>query len=713
MTKRFAAITLEDVATFPRPGTAVPGQLGFTPDGSRVTYLKSAAGSLVRSLFALDRLTGEETILAEAPSGSGDERSLSREEQLRRERARLRETGITAYEFAEAADPTVLLVPVGGKLFVSVGGGELRPLDGTDGALDPKLSRDGSGVAFVTDDDLFVAATDGSGVTRLTDDAGDGLTNGVAEFIAHEELGRGEGFWWSPDGSRIAFARADERHVEEFPIVHQGTPEPDVEVHRYPFAGKPNAVVTLGVVEACGGDVAWMDLGPETDVYLARVTWRPDGRVMALVLDRDQRRMRWLACDPETGASEVFLEESGEPWLNLSDDTRFLESGETLFSSERTGFRHLYLVPADGGEPRALTSGEWMVTALKDLDEERRVAFFIGTREGVTERHVYSVSLDGGGIARLTSEPGWHQATFAPDHRSFVDVHSGLEHGSRVTLRDLEGGEVAVLHEDAEANADSLGLVPPTLTTLTADDGTTLHAAVYLPPERAGGELAPLIVSVYGGPHAQRVANDWLLTIDLRAQYLARRGFVVLKVDNRGSANRGLAFEGALSRRFGTVEVADQLAGVRRTVEEYGVDPERVGVFGWSYGGYMTLMCMLRHPDVFAVGVSGAPVTDWDGYDTGYTERYMGTPAGNADGYREGSVLTHAEKLAGKLLLVHGMVDENVHFRHTARLLVALGSATKDYDLLALPEERHMPRDKAGLLDLETRICGFLERNLA
>jgi len=713
VTRRFASISLEDVATFPRPGTVAPGQVGFTPDGRRVVYLKSAEGSLVRSLFALDPGTGEETILAAAPAGSEDEKALSREEQLRRERARRRETGITSYEFAKAADPNVLLVPVGGRLFVSVGGEDLRPLPGTEGALDARLTKDGSKVAFVREGDLFVAGIDGGEGVRLTFDAEDGLTNGVAEFIAHEELGRSEGHWWSPDGTRIAYAHADERHIEPFPIVHQGTREPEVETHRYPFAGRPNAIVTLGVVPAGGGATVWMDLGDETDIYLARVAWRPDGKVMALILSRDQKDMCWLECDPATGESRPFLEEHGEPWLNLTDATRFLESGETLVASEKSGFRHLYLLPSGDGEPRPLTSGEWMVTALCDLDEERRIAYFTATKEGVLERHVHAVRLDGGEIERLTAEPGFHQAVFAPDHRSFVDLWSSVEHGQRAMLRDLDGGRIASIHEDPTATAESLGLTPPRLETIAADDGTLLHAAVYEPPDRAEGRAAPLIVSVYGGPHAQRVVNDWLLTVDMRAQYLARRGFLVLKVDNRGGANRGLAFEGALARRFGTVEVSDQVAGVRAAIERHGADPARVGIFGWSYGGYLTVMCMLRHPDVFHVGVAGAPVTDWDGYDTGYTERYMGTPSDNPDGYREGSVLTHAANLDGRLMLVHGMVDENVHFRHTARLLVELGQAGRSYELLALPEERHMPRDRAGLLDLERRITGFMERHLA
>ncbi len=248
--------------------------------------------------------------------------------------------------------------------------------------------------------------------------------------------------------------------------------------------------------------------------------------------------------------------------------------------------------------------------------------------------------------------------------------------------------------------------------TFAAADGSKMYGMVYKPGAMESGKKYPLIVSVYGGPHAQRAVDDWSLTVDLRAQYLAQRGFIVLKVDNRGSANRGLEFEAALADRMGTVEVDDQVAAVREMAKLPWVDASRVGIYGWSYGGYMTCMAMMRAPEVFKVGVSGAPVTDWDGYDTGYTERYMGTPQSNPEGYKDSSVLTHVAKLRGKLLIVHGMVDENVQFRHTARLIVALTEANKDYDLLVFPEERHMPRDAKGLEYQERRVLEYFQREL-
>jgi len=709
----FESITIEQVAKFPRPGMAIPASIRFTPDGKAVTYLFSESGNLVRSLWRYDLATGERTVLAGPSPASADESSLSREEELRRERARLRELGITHYQFARDADPPVLLVPLDGALYVRAGEEPLSELEGTSGALDARLSRDGRRVAFVRAGELFVAELSGGPPRQLTEGAADGLTHGVAEFIAQEELDRAEGYWWSRDGNRIAFVRADSRHIPKYPIVHQGNVSIDIEEHRYPFAGEPNARVEVAIVDVDTGDVQWLDLGDDADIYLARGGWRPDGAFTAQILSRDQRRLRLVSFSPDDGTPSLLLERRGDPWVNLDDDTRFLESGELVRSSEKSGFRHLYLNHPAERAPRMLTDGDWVVTRLVSMDEERRIAYFMATRESVLERHLYAVSLDGGEPWRLTPEPGWHDAVMSPDHSRFVDTWSTLEHGPRVAVRNLSGEVEEVLFANEQATARGLGLVPPELLTLPAADGTTvLHGAVYRPPSFDPGRRYPLVVSVYGGPHAQRVADEWSLTVDMRAQYLARRGFMVLKLDNRGSANRGVAFEAHLARCMGSVEIEDQVAGVRYLVDRGEVDPGRVGIYGWSYGGYVTCLALMKAADVFRVGVAGAPVTHWDGYDTAYTERYMETPQTNPDGYRDSSVMTYVENLRGKLLLVHGMVDENVHFRHTARLITALSQAQKDYDLLVFPEERHMPRDARGLEYQERRVLGYFEQHL-
>ncbi len=705
--KPFESITIEQVAKFPRPGLVIPMRLGFTPDSSAVTYLQSADGGLALSLWRYDIATGKRRVIAGPPPP----RVFSRDEELRRERMRLREVGVTDYAFAPKAAVETLVVPMGGGVRVSVSGGELRDVPGTRDAIDPRLSPDGTKLAFVRDGDLYVIDLSTDALQRLTFDATEGLTNGLAEFCAQEELDRSRGFWWDDAGTRIAFAQADERHVPLYPIVHQGKDAVEVEYHRYPFAGEANAQVRLGVVELADGAITWMDTGDDPDFYLARAGFAPGGKLSAQTLSRDQRDLRLVTFDGRE--QRQLIHEHSEPWLNLDGDTRFLKSGEILWSSERTGARHLSLYSEGGDEIRLLTSGDWVVTGVIGIDEERRYVYFSSTIEGVSERHVCRVSLDGGDVERMTTAPGWHSGVLSPDGVWLIVTSQARRSAPSVALVATDGSRTVTLCANEGATAEELGLAVPEIVSFLAEDGTELFGMLYAPANLQPGQRYPVVVSVYGGPHVQRVSDDWIATVDLRAQYLSQQGFGVLKVDNRGGFNRGLAFEAALNRNLGSVEVRDQVAGVRwLTANRAWADTSRVGVYGWSYGGYMTLMCMAKAPEVFSVGVAGAPVTSWDGYDTAYTERYMGTPRNNPDGYREASVMTHVEGLAGKLLIVHGMIDENVHFRHTARLLVALASAGKEYELLVYPEERHMPRDQKGLEDQERKVFGYFAKHL-
>ena len=339
------------------------------------------------------------------------------------------------------------------------------------------------------------------------------------------------------------------------------------------------------------------------------------------------------------------------------------------------------------------------------------MVYVTGTRDGATEAHLYAVPLASGEPRRITQAPGKHQVVLDHALRRFVDTHDALDAPPTVTLRSLDDGALlATIFDERDPRVDALGLIPPELATVTSRDGATLNAAIYRP---ASGEAPfPTIVYTYGGPHAQLVSNSWAMTVNMRAQYLRSQGFLVFVLDNRGSARRGLAFEGVIKHTMGDIEVRDQVDGVRWLAAQGLADPARVGVYGWSYGGYMACMCLARAPETFKVAVAGAPVTHWDGYDTHYTERYMGTPQENPSGYASSSVMAHVENIRGKLLLVHGLIDENVHFRHTARLINALVKARKPYDLFLFPDERHMPRALADRMYLEERIVEYFQQHL-
>ena len=716
-------LTPELVARYPRPGMAIPGRLRYSPDAKFVTYLFSERGDLVRDLWRLDLSSGRTELWLSAPGEGVTEENISREEILRRERLRLRETGITEYFWAEKAN--VMLLPLRGELYRWAEGGLTQVTGG--GVIDPKISDDGRVVFFVRDGDVWTSGD--AGDRRLTSHP-PGTTNGLAEFVAQEELDRLSGYWPSPKGDLVAFEQMDETNIPIYPIVHQGKEPLQIEEHRYPFAGAENARVKLGVVSAASGETIFMEPGRVTGGYLARVDWHPDGRLLVQWLSRDWRQLELVAYDVKTGHGRAILVDDADPWINLHNDLRVVEAtGEFTWSSERSGFRHLYLYGADGRLIRQLTSGEWPAEATLALDEKRRQLYFVGWRTSPLEHHLFRVSLDGGEPEQLTSEPGVHGVLIAPDFSSFVDVWDNREHPPSITVRSMTGEPRHVLHESTPVELD---LPAPELHQFRTRDGVELQAAVYRPhspPSRAGESLssgsrdsprgqgqgggkAPVIVSVYGGPGPQMVSDGWLQTVDLRAQWLAQHGFVVLKVDNRGSARRGLAFEAPINRRMGQIEVQDQIDGVRWLGTLGFADISRVGIYGWSYGGFMTLMALFTAPDVFKAGVAGAPVTFYEGYDTAYTEKYMGSPADNPEGYRLGSPLTFANQLRAPLLVVHGMIDENVHFRHTARLMQALIDASKPFESLIYPNERHMPRSEKDRVDMERRLLEFFQRNL-
>jgi dipeptidyl-peptidase-4 len=635
------------------------------------------------------------------PPGEGvTDENISRDEQLRRERQRLRETGVTHYAWSEEGN--VLLVPLRGELFVQIDG---KVKSVARDAADPHLSPDGNRIAFVRKGDVVVVDIASGRETRLTSDAEPGVTNGLADYIAQEEMHRFSGLWWSRDSKWIAYEQADERHIPIYPIPHLGKDAFEIEEHRYPFAGAKNACVRIGIVSADGGPTRWMPAGePQTysepDEYVARVSWHPDGRLFVQTQDRLQRHLYVNTFTVDGPYVKGVIREESDAYVNLHNDLRFIrDTGEILWASEETGFKHLYLHAADGKRIRPITSGDWAVDAVVGFDAKSRRVAFTASKNPV-EKHVFIASLDGGEPEPLTKGRGFHDAVFGPGLKTWIDIHESLVKPPNVVLKRTTEYEV---HSSAAVDVE---LVTPELHEFRSRDNMPLRAMVTKPAKLP----APLIVYVYGGPHVQLVQDAWAHTVDLRAQYLAKQGFLVMRVDNRGSARRGLAFEKAVYRRMGTIEVQDQVDGVRWAQSNGWVDGARVGVYGWSYGGYMTLMCLVKAADVFKVGVAGAPVTSWDGYDTHYTERYMSTPQENPNGYADGSVMTHAAKLAGKLLLIHGMVDENVHFRHTARLMDALSKANKPYDVLLYPEERHMPRSERDRRNMEQRIADYFRQ---
>jgi dipeptidyl-peptidase-4 len=711
-------IPIEQIAQLPLPGLAIPGALAFSPDDRWITYLYSPGGNLTRQLFCYDLQTGKHSLLLTAEEGDKQLIEPSLEQMLRAERQRRLEVGITQYAWSVSEDR--ILFPLQDGLYIKEGvEGTIRKIAGSDETeiIDPQFSPNGEYVAFVQENELYVVSSDGGEACQVTQGArGTDITHGLAEFIAQEEMGRSRGFWWSPDSQWLAYEEVDETHIPVYRIMHLGkdvTGESAQEDHHYPFTGQANARVRLGVVSVNGGETTWMDLGSDPDIYLARVDWLPDGRLSAQIENRQQTELELVCFNPQNGERHNLWIESNPVWINLHDMFRPLEQGGYIWASERSGFRHLYLYNDQGTLIRQLTSGDWVVDTICDVDESGQSVYFTGCQENPLDTHLYAVSLEGGDIRRITLEAGTHSVVIDHAHQHFIDIFDTLDQPPLISLRSLRDGRtVQSIFEPNDPRIAQLHLQPPELVSIQNKDGVTLYGAIYRPTQNCGRAPYPTIVSVYGGPHVQMVKNHWQMTVALRAQHLRSQGFLVFMLDNRGSDRRGQAFEGAIKGQLGNVEVQDQIDGVNWLVEQGLADPLRVGIYGWSYGGYMAAMCLAKAPEIFKAAVAGAPVTHMDGYDTHYTERYMSTPQANPTGYTESNVLHHAAGIKGRLMLVHGLIDENVHFRNTARLVNALIRARIPYDLLLFPEERHMPRRLEDRVYMEQQIVDFFIRNL-
>jgi dipeptidyl-peptidase 4 len=704
-----------------------PRGVKISPDSSRVTFLRAKeTDPLQMDLWEYNLADREMRLLVDSAALIAGDEALSEEELARRERLRIAgQRGIVSYQFAP--DGSRLLFPLNGDLFLyELGNRETRQLTDTEaGETDPKFSATGRYVSFIRDQDLYAIDLDSFEELRLTRDGGGLVRNGMAEFIAQEEMDRYTAYWWAPDDSAVAFIRVDESPVqvaERFEIYAE-----DFKVYeqRYPATGTPNVLVKLGVVAPDGGDLRWMDIGGESDIYLPRVDWFPGSQFLAVQRQsRDQQTLELLKIHARSGESRVLLTETSDTWINLHNELGFLESQPRfIWNSERSGHAHLYLYSNDGQLLRQLTSGDWDVvdgararSALLHIDEQGDRVFVTGTLDSPMQRNVYEVSLSGDGEPRrISKDAGWHAADFADNGEFYVDSFSNAGTPPRLSLHRADGSLIDYIEEnpldESHPYHPYLATRPSTVFgTLRAEDGQALYYRMLKPEDFDAGRRYPVIVYVYGGPMGQNVTDEWSAGFN---EILARDGFIVFTIDNRGTGFRGKAFDAPLYRHMGKVEVEDQMAGIDYLKTLDFVDPERIGIWGWSYGGYMALMSLFKQPDVFAAGVSGAPVTDWTLYDTHYTERYLGTPQGNPDGYRASGVFPYAENLAAPLLLIHGMADDNVLFTNSTKLMKTLQDEGRPFDVMAYPGSKHgLTRVPASGQHAYAHILRFFRQHL-
>ena len=707
------ALTVERIYSQPSLSGQLARGLQWSPDGRMLTFfeVRGAGNDAQTELWSMDASSGARrlfvaaekllSILPAAPARANQSTGLGR---------------IAPSQYQWAPDSSALLFQSEQSLtWFDLKTQTPRTLVSGQSALaDPKISPDARSVSFVRDHNLWVVDVASGKERAITHGGTEAVRKGELDWVYPEELEIKTAYWWAPDSSAIAYLEMDESGVAQYPLVDFSSYTGEADLERYPVAGGANPVVHVYVASAKGGQSQSIDTGKDTDIYLARVDWLRDGKHLAIQrMNRAQTEIDLLVADAATGQSRVALHEKDPYWINLSDDLYFFNDGKRfLWSSERSGYRHLYLYDLAGKELAQLTKGDWEVIAVDGVDEDQGVVYFTATEKSVLERHLYRVALDGSGFSQITKTAGTHNVIFDPAATKFIDVYSNAMTPPRQDLYGVDGARLATIRENNVAELASYHLSKVEFLSVPSRDNIKLNAMIIKPPDFDPAKRYPVLVYTYGGPHVQVVVNAWGGATFLWNQLMAQKGYIVFALDNRGSFGRGHLFEAPLHLRMGAQELSDQRDGVAYLRTLPYVDPKRFGIWGSSYGGHMTLHAMFEAADDFKAGFAGAPVTDWHYYDSIYTERYLGLLPQNEEGYRDSSPVKKVGQLHGKLLVAHGTGDDNVHFANTLALLNDAIAAGKAIEVMPFPGLGHGINDAHARRLMMERVTQFFLDNL-
>ncbi len=713
-------LTIEDIF---QPGGILgrgPESVKWSPDGTKVSFVQRDDSGEHGELYYVDVATGKSAVLVASGKLAALAPPTSSIKDERKKEAAQRYS-IAAYHWSP--DSKKLLFDSMGQLWLYTldTGTAVQLTSSDDGSVDPKFSPDGNRISYVRKDNLYVRPVGGGNERQLTKDGSEDLLNGEVDWVYEEELYSRSNYFWSPDGKQIVFLQMNEKDVPTYPITDWIPTHPTVDQEKYPQPGDPNPGVRLAVVNSGGGKTKWISssgsngalpLGNDPNVLIPRFGWVRNGLLWAMALNRVQDRLDLYFVDVNSGKSQVMMTESSDAWIDMHPETDFklLDSGDGyLWTSWRDGYNHIYLYRFDKQNPLSgpaqmaaqLTHGDWEVESVDGVDEQQGIVYFSANEGDWRQRNEFAVGLNGQNFHRVSPQAGSHRVDFDPKNtKYYVDDYSALTTPPTASVCSV-GGSCNAFWKARSVEAYNL-LTPKFVDFKAADGTTTLQGVILLPP---GGPMiangkAPLIVNPYGGPGAQTIRDAWLGG-DLFDQILARQGFAILHVDNRGMANRGKAFALPIKHNFGPIELSDQIAAVKQALQQFPqLDGNRIGFWGWSYGGYFTLYA-LEHSDMFKGGVSVAPVTDWHNYDSIYTERYMGLPKDNEEGYRKSSPVNFAADLKGKLLEVHGTSDDNVHMQNTIQMINNLINSGKQFQVMLYPRKTH------GIAGTTTRVHLF------
>ena len=577
-----------------------------------------------------------------------------------------------------------------------------------------QFSPDSRQVAWVMGNDLYIHDLEKGRTRQLTKDGSETIINGQGDWLYEEEFSLTRAYEWSPDSKTLAFLRFDQGHVRVYPLVNEMDQYPVVTTVRYPKVGERNSVVTLGLVEAKRGKTRWVDLGPEADIYIPRLTWTgKPGEVAFYRLDRRQQRLELIFADAHTRKTRVVAAQTDSAWVDVTDDLHFIDGGNRfIWTTEASGYRHITMNDRQGRLVRQITEGQWEVTKIIAVDEGGQLITFTGKKDGATEQHVYAIGFDGSRLTRLTQPGGWNTIQFTPDFAHYIQWRSDRNTPPRVSLHRRSGERVRWFVEEPAVALTELDLPQWTFFTLTTTDGAELNAVILKPRDFDPGRKYPTIIYTYGGPGSQVVTDRWGPSRGraLWHLYLAQEGYVVLVVDNRGTGGRGKAFKNLVYGDLGKWALHDQLEGAAWIARQPWGAGNRIGIWGWSGGGYLAALALTAGSGSFKIGIAVAPVTDFRLYDTAWTERYMGLLPENTAGYESADVLSYAHRYEGGLLLVHGTGDDNVHAQHSWQLIRALVDQNAPFDLMMYPGKNHgLP---GVTYHLYSKLTTFIRDNL-
>lgn len=708
------ALTVDRIYSLPSLGGRPVTGVAFSPDSAKLSFIETTGiGKESKTdLVVVDIATGQRSILVSAEKLDS---LLPKEDGKDPQATGLGRHAPSQYQWSPSGG-ALLLESATALVWFDLKSQTGRVLvNGKADLADAKISPNGKFVSFIREHNVWVVNLNDGKERAITTGGTEEIRKGELDWVYPEELAITTAYWWSPDSSAIAYLEMDERKVSQFSMVDFSSYRGEAEPQRYPVAGGNNPVVRVFVVSVAGGEAKLMDTGEDSNIYIPRVDWLPDAKRVAIQrLNREQTVLELLLADAAAGKTTTLLTEKDLYWINISDDLHFFKNSDRfLWSSERSGYRHLFLYDLKGTQLARLTKGDWEVTGVDSVDDAKGLVYFTSTEKSPLERQLYRVSVDGGEISRVSKTNGTHAVQFSPNSRYYADTFSDSMTPPRQDLYRADGTKVAIVNEnDQSAGLAPYHLSPVEFFTVRSHDGILLNCSMIKPPNFNPTAKYPVLVYTYGGPHGQVVIDGWEGSNFLWHQVMAQKGYIIFSLDNRGSAGRGHVFEEPIHYRFGAQELSDQRDGVDWLQQQPFVDAKRIGIWGWSYGGQMTLHAMFETSDLFKAGFAGGPVTDWHFYDTIYTERYIGVPPKHEESYDESSPFKNAAGLKGKLLIAHGTGDDNVHFSNTLFLINQLIKDGKYVEVMPFPGRGHGVSDLPARRVLMNRVMQFFLDNL-